>query len=71
MPKVIMGVKVYNLKEAAEQLDVSYATIKNYHAAGRIQGQRIGRSIMVSEDELRRFVEGRNGARGQGATHES
>ena len=59
MPTEIMGVKLYNLREVAEKLGVSYLTAKNYHSRGRIKGQRIGRSIMVTEDEIRRFVEGK------------
>jgi excisionase family DNA binding protein len=58
MPTEIMGVKLYNLREAAEVLGVSYLTAKTYHSKGRIKGQRIGRSIMVTEDELQRFVTG-------------
>lgn len=59
MPTEIMGVKLYNLKEVAEKLGVSYLTAKTYHSKGRIQGQRIGRSIMVTEEELQRFVSGK------------
>jgi excisionase family DNA binding protein len=61
MPVEIMGVTLYNLKEVAEKLNVSYLTAKTYHKNGRIKGQRIGRSILVTEDELQRFVT--NGAK--------
>jgi excisionase family DNA binding protein len=53
-----MGVTLYNLKEVSEKLGISYLTAKTYHKNGRIRGQRIGRSIMVSEEELERFVRG-------------
>lgn len=56
MPSEIMGVNFFNLREVAEELKVSYLTAKTYHKNGRIKGQRIGRSILVSEEELRRFV---------------
>ncbi len=59
MPTEIMGVKLYNLREVAEVLGVSYLTAKTYHKNGRITGQRIGRSIMVTEEELQRFVTGK------------
>ena len=62
MPTEIMGVKLYNLREVAQELGVSYLTAKTYHKNGRITGQRIGRSIMVTEEELRRFVSGRETA---------
>jgi len=58
MPVEIMGVTLYNLREVAEKLGVSYLTAKTYRKNGKITGQRIGRSFLVSEDELRRFVEG-------------
>jgi excisionase family DNA binding protein len=58
MPVEIMGVTLYNLREVAEKLGVSYLTAKTYHSKGRFKGQRIGRSILVSEDELHRFVVG-------------
>jgi excisionase family DNA binding protein len=63
MPVERLGVKLYNMKEAAEVLGVSYTTIKNYHRAGRIKGQRIGRTVEITETELKKFIEGggRNG----------
>ncbi len=64
MPIEKLGIKLYSLKEAAEVLGVSYATIKTYHQNNRFNGQRIGRSIMVTETELRRFIEGDGGSNG-------
>lgn len=58
MPIERLGVKLYSLKEAAEVLGVSYTTTKIYHGKGRITGQRIGRSVYVSEEELQRFLRG-------------
>ena len=59
MPVEIMGVKLYNLREVAQELGVSYfATAKTYHKNGRINGQRIGRSVLVTEEELQGFVKG-------------
>ena len=63
MPAEIMGMTFYNLREVAQELGVSYLTAKTYHSKGRINGQRIGRSILVSETELRRFVEAGDGIR--------
>jgi excisionase family DNA binding protein len=58
MPIEKLGIKLYNMKEAAEVLGVSYTTVKNYHRAGRITGQRIGRTVMIAEEELQRFIRG-------------
>ena len=66
MPREIVGVKLYNLEEAAELMGVSYATIRNYRRDGKITGQRVGRAVMITEEEIQRFVRGgaRNGAEG-------
>ena len=58
MPVEIMGLTLYNLREVAEKLGISYLTAKNYHSRGHFKGQRIGRMILVSEEELQRFVRG-------------
>lgn len=58
MPVEIMGVKLYNLREVAQELGVSYLTAKTYYKNGRITGQRIGRSVLVTESELQGFVNG-------------
>ncbi len=58
MPIEKLGIRLYNLKEAAEVLGVSYATMKNYSQGGRINGQRVGRNIMIAEEELQRFLRG-------------
>jgi excisionase family DNA binding protein len=61
MPIEKLGVKLYTLKEAAEVLGVSYTTTKIYHGKGRIKGQRIGRGVFVSEEELQSFLRGGGG----------
>ncbi len=61
MPVERLGIKLYTMKEAAEVLGVSYTTIKNYHRSGKIKGRRIGRTVEVTEAELKRFIEGREG----------
>jgi excisionase family DNA binding protein len=58
MPTERLGIKSYTMKEAAEVLGVSYTTIKNYHRAGKIKGQRIGRTVEITETELKGFIEG-------------
>lgn len=58
MPIEKLGIKLYSLKEAGEILGVSYTTAKIYHSKGRITGQRIGRSVFISEEELQRFLRG-------------
>jgi excisionase family DNA binding protein len=63
IPLEVAEVKLYSLKEAGEVLGVSYTTTKIYHSKGRIKGQRIGRSVFVSEEELQRFLRGDGGVK--------
>lgn len=58
MPKVILGVEVYTLQEAAEMLGVTIRTVQNYIRAGRIKGQIIGKRRVFTREELERFLRG-------------
>ena len=52
--------KVYNVQEIAEILQVSVYTVKNYIREGLIKtitGEK-GKAIRVSQKELQRFIEG-------------
>lgn len=67
--KEIEGVKLYDLAEVAEKLGVAERTVLYYLANGkygrgiqRLYGQKIGKRWYISEDNIRRFLEG-NAAR--------
>ena len=56
MPKVVLGVTMYNIKEVAELLSVTTKTIQNYIRADRIQGQKIGGRWYFTEEMLKAFL---------------
>lgn len=46
----------YDVKEAAELLHVSEHTVRKYVHNGRLRGQKVGRSIYVTEETLKEFL---------------
>jgi len=55
MPRQVGDLKLYDIKELAEQLGVAQDTIRNYLKAGRLAGQKLGTRWYVSEDALRDY----------------
>lgn len=53
----IEGLTFYNVHEVSEKLNVAPETIRTYVKQGRLVGQRIGRSIMVTEKSLLNFLD--------------
>ena len=57
MPTVIEGIKFYTIPEAAEALKVTPQTIRAYIKKGRLRSQRIGRPILITEKNLKEFLQ--------------
>ena len=57
MATVIDGIKFYTIQETASALRVTPQTIRAYIKRGRIKSQRIGRPILIKEDNLREFIQ--------------
>jgi len=57
MATVIEGIKFYTIQETASALRVTPQTIRAYIKRGRIKSQRIGRPILIKEDNLREFIQ--------------
>ncbi len=57
MPTVIENIKFYTLLETAEALKVTPQTIRAWIKQGRIKSQRIGRPILITEKNLREFLQ--------------
>lgn len=57
MPTEIRGIKFYLIPEVAKELKVSQNTVRSYIKQGKINGQRIGRPIMVTEESIQDFLE--------------
>ena len=56
MPKMILDVKLYSLKEAADLMGVCYATVNKYIKDGRLRSTLIGGQKMVTEENLKKFL---------------
>lgn len=60
MATVIEGIKFYTIPETAEALQVTPQTIRTYIKQGRLKAQRIGRPILVTENNLKDFLKESN-----------
>ena len=60
MSTIIEGIKFYTIPEIAEALKVTPQTIRVYIKKGRIKSQRIGRPILITENNLKEFLKEKN-----------
>jgi len=56
MPTVIQGITFYTLQETAKALGVSVMTVRNYIKKEKLKTHRIGRPLLILEEDLMRFV---------------
>ena len=56
MPTTIEGIKFYTVMETAEALQVTAQTVRAYIKGGKLQSQRIGRPILITESNLKKFL---------------
>ena len=56
MATVIEGIKFYTIPETAEVLNVTPQTVRAYIKQGKLKGQRIGRPILITENNLKEFL---------------
>jgi len=52
----IEGIKFYTTLEAAKLLKVTPETIRSYIKSGKLKAQRIGRSNLISQNQILRFL---------------
>ena len=57
MATVIEGIKFYTIQETAEVLNVTPQTVRAYIKQGKLKGQRIGRPILITENNLKEFLQ--------------
>jgi excisionase family DNA binding protein len=57
MATVIEGIKFYTIPETAEALRVTPQTIRAWIKQGKIKSQRIGRPILITENNLKEFLQ--------------
>jgi len=60
MATIIEGIKFYTIQETAEALNVTPQTVRAYIKQGKLKGQRIGRPILITENNLREFLQESN-----------
>jgi excisionase family DNA binding protein len=60
MATVIEGIKFYTIPETAQALRVTPQTIRAWIKQGKLKGQRIGRPILITENNLREFLQATN-----------
>ena len=56
MGTIIEGIKFYTIPKTAEALNVTPQTIRAYIKKGKIKGHRIGRPILITEKNLKKFL---------------
>ena len=56
MGTIIEGIKFYTIPETAQALKVTPQTIRAYSKQGKIKSQRIGRPILITENNLKDFL---------------
>lgn len=52
----IAGVKLYTIPEVAKLLDVTPATVRRYVKQERLNSRRVGRSLLITESDIRKFI---------------
>ena len=60
MATVIEGIKFYTIPETAQALRVTPQTIRAWIKQGKLKGQRIGRPILITENNLKEFLKATN-----------
>lgn len=60
MATVIEGIRFYTIPETAKALQVTPQTIRSWIKQGKLRSQRIGRPILITENNLREFLQTKN-----------
>ena len=58
MPLIVSGVKLYDVKEVADMLKSTEATIRAYFREGKLKGRKINGKWHITEENLKRFING-------------
>lgn len=57
MATIIEGIKFYTIQETAQALNVTPQTVRAWIKQGRLKAQRIGRPILITENNLKAFLQ--------------
>jgi excisionase family DNA binding protein len=56
MATVIEGIKFYTVQDTAKALNVTPQTIRSYLKKGDLKGKRVGRPILITENNIKKFL---------------
>ena len=56
--KNVSEIKLYTLEELTDMLNVTVYTLRNYVKSGKLKAAKIGGKWRVSEENLKKFVNG-------------
>lgn len=56
--KNVSDIKLYTLEELTDMLNVTVYTLRNYVKSGKLKAAKIGGKWRVSEDNLKKFING-------------
>jgi len=54
----IEGIKLFTVTETADTLGITPQTVRAYIKQGKLKGQRIGRPILITENSIKKFLNG-------------
>lgn len=54
----VEGIKFYTVNEVAKKLRITPQTVRAYIKSGKLKGQRIGRPILITDKNLKEFLNG-------------
>lgn len=52
----IEGIMFYTTQEIAKKLGITIQTVRDYIKKGKLKGQRVGKSFLVSDQSLKAFL---------------
>ena len=50
------GIKFYTTLEVAKKLEINVQTVREYIKRGKLKGQRVGKSFLISENCIKEFL---------------
>ncbi len=53
----IQGITFYTVQEVARMLRITPQTVRTYIKEGKLQGKRVGRPLLITEENLNSFLE--------------
>lgn len=60
MAIIIENIKFYTIVEVSQALRVTPQTVRSYIKRGLLKGIRIGKPILIKENDLKEFLQGGN-----------